>query len=149
MTTALERLTSLAAALVDAPMAAIVRVVPGQVDIVAGHQVPALAYAVDIDEKAAGFVAGQTGIVCDTAKNAYFATHPMVVGAPFLGALIRLPIKVAGRLSLVIGFRERLNSLIRIAFVPCLLWLILQRASTNSVRFMIPKFPKPPSRSTS
>jgi PAS domain-containing protein len=106
MTTALERLASLAAALVDAPMAAIVKVSPGRVDIVAGHQVSAIAYATDIDEAAVGFQAGQPGIICDTASNAYFAKHPLVTGAPFLGALIRLPLQTIGRMSLVIGFKE-------------------------------------------
>lgn len=109
MTTALERLASLAAALVGAPMAAIVRAKPGRVDIVAGHQVSAVAYAVDIDDKAAEFEPGQPGLVLDTAKHPYFATHPMVAGAPFLGAIIRLPIKSEERLSLVIGFREAIE----------------------------------------
>jgi predicted amidophosphoribosyltransferase/PAS domain-containing protein len=106
MTTSLERLASLAAALVDAPMAAIVRVSPERVDIVAGHHVPAVAYAVDIDEVAAGFEPMQPGIVCNMQENIYFSTHPLVVGAPFLKALIRFPLPVSGRVSLVIGYSE-------------------------------------------
>jgi PAS domain-containing protein len=106
MTETLDRLVALAAALVNAPMAAVVSLSPGKIDILSGHNMPALAYAADIDSAAAGFPQDEPGIVTDTHLHPYFAQFPLVTGAPFLRALIRLPMPILGRLALIIGYRE-------------------------------------------
>ncbi len=106
MTETLDRLVALAAALTHAPMAAVVSLSPGRIDILAGHNVPALAYAADTDNLASGFAPDAPAIVPDTHLHPYFATYPLVTGAPFLRALIRLPIPGPGRLALMIGYRE-------------------------------------------
>jgi PAS domain-containing protein len=106
MTETLDRLVALAAALVNAPMAAVVSLSPGKIDIISGHNVPALAYAADIDNAAAGFTIDQPAVVPDTHLHPYFAHFPLVTGAPFIRAMIRLPLPIIGRLALIIGYRE-------------------------------------------
>jgi predicted amidophosphoribosyltransferase/PAS domain-containing protein len=106
MTETLDRLVALAAALVNAPMAAFIEANAGRIDILSGFNVPALAYAADIDSHAAGFAPDQPAVVADTHLHPYFAQFPLVTGAPFLRALIRLPVPGPGRLALIAGYRE-------------------------------------------
>ncbi len=107
MPTTLDRLVTLAAALVNAPMAALMQMRPGRVDILVQHQVPAVAYGVELDLDAAGFLPDEPTVICDALVHPYFSTYPVVTGAPFVRALIRLPVlSGAEPVALVLGYLE-------------------------------------------
>jgi PAS domain-containing protein len=110
MPTTLHRLVTLAAALMNAPMAALMQMRPGRVDILVDHQVPAVAYGVELDLDAAGFSPDEPTIVCDALAHPYFCTYPVVKGAPFMRALIRLPVlSGAEPIALVLGYLEPIS----------------------------------------